>query len=121
MKSTNNRNNIVLGDKKIGKHLKLILQKMCKAVNIKITDIDFFAENWQGQYTWTMKEELEFQAWLKIYLDSNPEAVREITHLKELNRPNFEKLAFYFTLFYGWDLRESDEDLLDTIEENKIN
>jgi hypothetical protein len=121
MKSTNNKIDIVLENKKIGKHLKHILKKMCEVINIKYSDVDFYEQDWQENYSWTVKTEREFQAWVKIYFDSNPEAVREITHLPELNRPNVEKLSFYFTLFYGWALIESDYNLLDKIEENKIN
>jgi hypothetical protein len=121
MTSTDSKEIIVLENKKIGKHLKHILKHMCEAVDIKYSEVDFYKQDWQEKHSWTVEKEKEFQAWLKIYFDSNPEAIREITRLPEMNRPNFEKVAFYFTLFYGWALIESDYNLLDKIEENKIN
>ena len=43
--------------KKFGKHLTVVLKKMCKMVKADLEKINFKKENWFWDYTWTEKEQ----------------------------------------------------------------
>ena len=50
------------------KDSKEILTKMCEAISLKYTDIDFNEKDWFLKYSWTIDQENEFKKWLGKFL-----------------------------------------------------
>jgi hypothetical protein len=94
---------------KIGKHLEIVLEEMCRRVGTELKRVDILEKDWQEKHTWTYDEEVDFQSWFYQYLIQNKEAVSEFTNYKlyeSVSTNDVLTLAKEFTLFYGWKLTE---------------
>lgn len=89
-----------------GKHLSIILKKMCSTVGADYNAIDFKAHDWFRKYKWTCAEEKDFEKWLTDYIYKNKEARLELCDRRIINKSWCLKVAKEFTFMYGWSLSD---------------
>ena len=89
-----------------GKYLKIILNEMCKRVNVNYEDINFKKHDWYLEYSWNKEEEKSFENWLDDYLYDNTKARREILSANIKRRKYTKKAASEFVWMYGWKTKE---------------
>ena len=88
--------------KKFGKHLTVVLKKMCKMVKVDLEKINFKKENWFWDYTWTEKKQEEFIKWLEGYLMKNKGAREEMLRFPKRDKQMIKKAVQEFVSNYGW-------------------
>ena len=86
----------------MGEHTIIVLKEMCNRVNADYDSIDFKAERWSMEYSWTEKEQDEFKDWLADYLYNNTKARREITGYNIKNKKSCNTTAMWFAFNFGW-------------------
>lgn len=86
--------------------LKPILSKMCEMVGVESNQVDFKAEQWFWEHTWTQKQEDEFIEWLTQYLVDNIEARRLAMRFPTKRRKQCKESAEAFVWNYGWKTAE---------------
>jgi hypothetical protein len=107
---------------KIEQHLEIILREMCNRVNVKFEDVDFTQEDWADTHTWTIPQEIQFQAWLYDYFVINKDCVLAMSDFRSaqtISTRELEQLVKEFTLFYGWGIEEDIDAHLENLVENK--
>lgn len=89
------------------KHLEIILKKMCQMVGANFDEVDFKEQGWYQKYSWTKKQQGEFQTWFINYIVSHKEARQEIMQYPNLlTRQNLYKVWAEFNLAYGWVVKD---------------
>jgi len=101
---------------KFSKHLKIVLEEMCRRVDIGFELVNFEDENWYQKHKWTEKEQDDFVKWLTDYLYANTEARQELTTVYYKNKKQLKKVATEFTFNYGWSFKKSREIIREEIE-----
>jgi hypothetical protein len=91
-----------------GKHLTIILKKMCRIVGAKFDEIDFKDAHWYYKYSWTEKQEKDFIDWMADYLYKNKEARWELCEFPQShrNKKYYRDGAGQFVWCYGWRVKD---------------
>ena len=85
------------------KHLRIILEEMCKRAKVNFAEIDFYFDStWYSRHTWKDKDQNRFAKWLFNYLNKNKEARDEIMARPSKEKKVIEKTVDSFILNYGW-------------------
>ena len=87
---------------KFGKHIKIILKKMCEMAGVKFEDIDFSDKLWFTKHLWSVEKEEEFTKWLADYFYKSKGAREEIMEIPVKNKNHCRKASENFVFFYGW-------------------
>jgi len=87
---------------KIGKHLKKVLKKMCKVIDIDFSDVNFDRLDWFMQYTWSEEQYNEFIEWLAEYLYKNKGAREELCNFDTKSKKYCRAAAEFFGFQFGW-------------------
>lgn len=85
-----------------GKHLKIIIDEMCRRVGTKTEDVDFSDNEWYTRHEWTKKEQDDFLDWLTEYLWDNAEARKELMTVPMRRKPHLRKASREFGFMWGW-------------------
>lgn len=99
-------------------YLVQLLKKMCEVINVDYDSIDFQEEDWYEKHTWTTEQENDFILWVSEELFSNEAMREELLENPEKSIINCFQAAVHFVANFGWD---TPSDIVDNIEENKIN
>lgn len=105
-----------------GKHLEVILKKMCEFVEVDFDSVDFSKQDWADSHEWSYEKEKEFQEWLYEYFVANKDCVLAISDFRanqEISTKELKQLVLEFTVLYGWAISEDTNFLLENIYENK--
>ena len=86
---------------------ELIKRKLCEAINVKYSDIDWGDSFWYRQKEWTHKERDWFIDWLADYLLENDDIRNSIMRFPTTDSTKVRKFAALFAKMYGW--RDLDE------------
>jgi len=87
---------------KFGKHLTIILKRMCKAVGADFSKVKFKSQNWFKKYKWTEEEEDKFRVWLVNYIYTNTDARKEFLAIPLKNKKRIKNAVSMFLMSYGW-------------------
>lgn len=80
-------------------HLDAVLDKMCEVVGAE--DVDFNAQNWFWQHSWTQEQEDEFKDWLTDYLRNRAAQVELMSYPRGAKKDR-KLFAEAFIWNYGW-------------------
>lgn len=95
--------------KEFGKHLTVVLKKMCLWVKVEFDDIDFAEDRWFMKHEWSEEEQDAFKEWFTDYLYKNAEARRELTDISYRNKRQLRKAAEMFCFQFGWKFSKTPE------------
>lgn len=99
-------------------YLIQIIKKMCSIIDVEYDSMDFQEPSWYEKHTWTLEQEDSFILWLAEELFAN-EAMRvELLENPEHKISNCFQAALHFVSSFGWITLQ---DMVDNIEENKLN
>ena len=91
------------------KHLAHILYEMCNRVGADPTTVNFQAEGYYKQYSWTNAQQEAFIDWMADYLYTTTEARRELLTITSRSKKRCLQAAREFTFNYGWTLKETTD------------
>lgn len=83
-----------------------VLKEMCKRVGADYNSIDFKAERWFMEYTWTPEQQKDFEKWLVNYLYTSAKRRREFCSVNLKAKKYLRKVATAFTFNHGWSFPE---------------
>lgn len=95
---------LIIKTTKYGEPLNSILNDMCKAVNIKLDDVDFTQEDWYLQNSWTMQQEKSFANELFKKVKSNKKLYSKVFKTSTDRSIKHSIEMFLFT--YGWKYKK---------------
>lgn len=99
-------------------YLVRLIKKMCEIVNVDYDSIDFQEDAWYEKHTWTEEQENEYILWVAEELFKSAEMREELLEDPSQDIVNCFQAAVHFVANFGWD---TPGDIVDGIEENKIN
>ncbi len=105
------------------KYLVEILTHMCEMVGADVNQIDFLADGWQHNYTWTQEQEKEFKEWFVTYMYRKPQRQRGIYEVRgswHTPKKELRKWANMFNFQYGWRT-ETDKERRKRLRLERIN
>lgn len=91
---------------KIDGYLKIVLEEMCKRVDVDYNSLDFSDDMWYNKYTWTIKECKSFEKWLSDLVYNDTKARNELMRFPIKRRKNCDMLAAEFVFNYGWKFKD---------------
>jgi hypothetical protein len=84
---------------------RVVMQKLLDAVGAgAVDDFDFSEENWFWKYTWTSKQEEEFEEWLAKFLVKKGYARKGLYR----DTPHGLHQARKITMNYGWKIKDGN-------------
>lgn len=81
---------------------KIVLNEMCKRVNVKFEDVKFWEPEWYCVKEWTEEEQNNYKKWLIDFMANDAEARRELMERPLKDKRSLEKFASWFMLDYSW-------------------
>ena len=88
------------------KHLSVILNEMCKRVDVDYKAMDFNKQGWFWKHSWRQEQEDSFVEWLANYLRENKDARDTLMQYQTKNKRETLEFAKSFVWNYGWKIRE---------------
>jgi hypothetical protein len=87
--------------------LYTVLNKMCEVVGTSIGKVNFNEDKWYSKYSWTQKQEDEFQKWFVDYLYNNYKARKHFLTMPTRRNKKYITKAVRMWLFqYGWKYKK---------------
>ena len=87
-----------------GKHLTIVLKKMCWLANVDFDKVDFKDHNWYSKHTWGVPQEYCFILWLNGYMYKNAEARKELMEFPFKNKKHIKRFVDFFNMCYGFKI-----------------
>lgn len=80
-----------------------VLEMQCDAINVPYSVVNKNVKNkkWFQRYTWTLKQENEFEKKLVDWIYKNPEARREFNNLPKIKWA-IKRWVRWYLFDYGW-------------------